>query len=168
MLDSNIRKKVFLERGQDEIWSGIREQEAKSQQFSDTHNLLEVYETTQKDAGMEREIRSMKRRLPRGSVGMVVVKNGQIVGIEAFFSHEMFAKQFHKLFKSYYYIDTSIGYYRRANNSDVRRFIKNLSNSRLVADRSYIGSGVLYDASYNGFYGTALDFSGILHLSMIN
>jgi hypothetical protein len=168
MLDSDIRKKVLREDGQDTIWSGIREHEKEAGSYSETHDLLEVYKNRGEDIRVKSEISRIVRRLPGNSIGMVAVKNGRILGIEAFYSHNMFEKQFHKLFRSYYYTTVPGVYYKNVTISDVRRFLKRLPNSRVLKETGYPGSGRLYDVSVNGFYGSALDFRGILHLSLIN
>ncbi len=167
MLNSNIRKRAMQERGQSDIWNGIREYEKRAKKRSDTHNLLELYRGAQGDKTLGKKIRYVRRRLPYNSVGMVAVKDGTIVGLEAFGSHQLFVKQFDKLFTSYYYADLPVTYNKSVERGGVRRFILNLRSARVVRDSSYIGSGTLNNVSYRGYYGSELELGGVVHISVI-
>jgi len=167
MLDSRIRGKVLREEGQDKVWSGIREYEKNSREYSNTHNLFEVYKKRGADSGLEREIGRIIDRFPYSAIGMVVTRKDQILGVEAFYSHELFMKQFDKLYRSYYYAEVGGWFYRNVTGNDVQNFLSSLKESRLTEETAYSGVGRLYDVSVNGYYGSALDFGGIIHLSMI-
>lgn len=179
MLDSSIRNQVQRKEGQSSVWSGVREQESELSVSSETHDLLEVYKKRPEDSRLSSEITKMRRRLASNAIGMVAVKDGRIIGIEAFYSHSMFDRQFHKLFSSYYYSGVSHSYYRRTTSSDVKRFLRDLRRGRVTRDSGYVGAGSLYDVSVGGpsrgFQGSALSstgeplgFGGIVHLSLID
>ena len=167
MLDQTLRGKVLRKEGQSEVWNGIRDQEEKSGIPAKDHNLLEHYSYTQRNDKLDRRMHKIRRGIPHDAVGMVITKKNRILGIEAFINHDIFTREFNKLFRSYYYTDVPGWFYTSVNASDVRRLLHRLPKSSVYRDTGYRGSGRLYDVSTGGFYGSALDFGGILHLSLI-
>ncbi|MFC1855745.1 ARPP-1 family domain-containing protein [Thermodesulfobacteriota bacterium] len=167
MLDSSIRNRVMKGESQDRVWEGIRSYEEKEGKAFSNHNLLEYYEERKVDTALERKIASCYSRLPYNAIGMVVTRKNQILGIDAFYSHAMFEKQFSKLFKSYYYTKVPGFFYLNVNEQEVKRFLKGLPGCGISTNHSYRGAGRLYNINKNGYFGNALDFGGILHMSLI-
>jgi hypothetical protein len=164
MLDSHIRGKVMREESQSNIWSGIREEEDSARSYSDTHDLLELYQKRGRDRNLMRELRRARSWIPSNSIGMVVYKNGCIIGMDAFYSHSLFLREFDKLFSSYYYTKS----YVDCESIPVKGFLNNLRRVSITEDRGYRGAGRLYDISTPGYYGSALDFGGIIHIGIVN
>ncbi|MDH5174478.1 MAG: hypothetical protein OEW43_04385 [Elusimicrobiota bacterium] len=98
-----LRRMIQEEASQGEIWSNIGKQHAKLGVKANTDALREVYEHEETKKEMDSYVARLERipQLTEDTVGVVVGIGEEVVSIDIFLNHHLFAELWPKLLRSY-------------------------------------------------------------------
>ena len=167
----SIRNSIQSGGSQGEVWKEVDSIQKTNKIKSSSGNFQEVYE----DKEVKRKLAEYDPlgRLPRETIGAVIVINGRIAGAELFCNDELFAELWHKILKSYSLDaigrgrdDREITHrYEDVTTGDVLRFLDSVYNARFADERA-VDAGFMYDIS-GAISGKALIYRrSVIHLNL--
>ena len=170
---NSIRMLTQKGASQSDVWKEVATISKANKVKSSTANFQEVYE----DREVRRRIAFYDPliRMPRRTVGAVIVVNDRIAGAEIFCNAELFDDLWSKVLRSYSL--EAISYpkpmhrsYRhpipRVTSDDVRRYLARVHRARFTEERG-VDSGHFLNLSGSGIYGKALIFRrAVIHLNL--
>lgn len=167
----SIRISIQSGGSQGEVWKEVDSIQKTNKIKSASGNFQEVYE----DKEVKRKLAEYDslRRLPRETIGAVIVINGRIAGAELFCNEQLFADLWHKILKSYSLDAITYKWDDREDRhhwsdlttNDIRRYLDSVYNARFTDERA-VDAGFMYDIS-GAISGKALIYRrAVIHLNL--
>jgi len=96
-----LRQKAQRKIAQEEVWREVEENAKSLKTHSETQDLSQIINQPKVQEELARRRSEIERCIPRGTVGLVVVHNGRIIGADIFQNSVLFQKLRRKIIDSY-------------------------------------------------------------------
>jgi len=168
---NSVRYSIQRGGSQGEVWKEVDSIQRENKVESRSGNFQEVYE----DREVQRKISQYDSliRMPRETIGAVIVVNGRIAGAELFCNEELFDDLWRKILKCYSLDAIGRGWDDRdrrpgwddLTTNDVRRYLDDVYDARYAEERA-VDAGFMYDIS-GAIFGKALIYRrAVIHLNL--
>jgi ARG and Rhodanese-Phosphatase-superfamily-associated Protein domain len=167
---SKLRSRVMGGASQNEVWSGIADRLDRHSVSAPTQDMQQIYEQSPAAKEARKCVRTIRRKFPRNTIGMILFLGARSIGIEVFSDASMFTALHEKVLAATMLDHGPIGCKRppgggfKPSMGDARRALDRVLSTNLQW-RPTTGAGCLFNLTGHSLTGQVLTFDGgLVHL----